>query len=84
MEVDLAVKVNIEKAWGIYAKNREVLIDHIRGTVSLPVLTITMPCNHSVVYETSADIPDSDVPCPCGKPDHWFIQYSDTGRRQYG
>ena len=42
---------------------------------SKPFLEIKLPCGHSVVYEGSWDVPAESVPCTCGNPNHWFIQY---------
>lgn len=41
----------------------------------LPFITITMPCGTEVIYQSFEDIPNEDVPCPCGNPNHWVIQY---------
>ena len=32
-------------------------------------------CGGSASYKTWDDIPDHDVPCPCGDPTHWLIKY---------
>jgi hypothetical protein len=40
-------------------------------------LSINMPCGSHVEYKTPNDIPDEDVPCPCGDPKHWMIKYRD-------
>ena len=37
-------------------------------------LEIIAPCGNTVTYKTLDDIPDHDVPCLCGNPDHWFIK----------
>lgn len=40
------------------------------------VLEISLdPCGSKVSYKTFDDIPEQDVPCPCGNPDHWMIRY---------
>ncbi len=39
-----------------------------------PPITI-MPCGYQVEYKTIEDIPDHDVPCPCGSPNHWLVKY---------
>jgi hypothetical protein len=36
--------------------------------------TITLPCGNQAVYAFN-EIPDHDVPCPCGDPTHWFVKY---------
>lgn len=41
-----------------------------------PFLTIEMPCGKVVQYQTFADIPSEDVPCPCGDPKHWVVRYT--------
>jgi hypothetical protein len=41
---------------------------------SAPVLTIEAPCGEKVMYKTIDDVPEVDVPCSCGNPNHWFIK----------
>ena len=37
-------------------------------------LAIPMPCGEKVFYPTLDAIPETDVPCTCGNPNHWFIK----------
>ncbi len=39
----------------------------------------TLPCGNVARYETLDDVPMEDVPCPCGDPTHWFVQYRCRG-----
>jgi len=36
---------------------------------------VTLPCGNRALYKTFEDIPRVDVPCPCGDPTHWLVQY---------
>lgn len=40
-----------------------------------PLLIIEMPCGSRIEYWAYSDIPEVDVPCPCGNPNHWLIKY---------
>ena len=42
-------------------------------------LVIMMPCGSHVNYATPDDIPEVDVPCPCGDPHHWLLKYEGGG-----
>jgi len=42
-----------------------------------PAIEITMPCSNRATYKTFEDIPLQDVPCPCGDPTHWLVQYQE-------
>ena len=58
-----------ENFWGLLRRNRKDVVS---------VLSISFDeCGNSVMYRTFDDIPNEDVPCPCGNPKHWFIQYKD-------
>ena len=61
--------------------NKQTLVDHLKNQFGVPLpmveLVIQMSCGHQVTYKTKDDIPDTDVPCPCGDPTHWFIRYQD-------
>jgi len=36
---------------------------------------VVMPCGSKVKYNTIFDIPNEDIPCPCGNPNHWLVKY---------
>ena len=42
-----------------------------------PFLTITLDCGKKVIYQTFQDIPNEDVPCPCGNPKHWLLKFKE-------
>ena len=42
-----------------------------------PVLRFDMPCGEIVEYKKWGDVPDGDIPCPCGDPNHFLIKYGD-------
>ena len=72
-----------------YPLLKQVLVDQIKLVIKLArasgtkfprpdvVLAIDLGCGHSAAYKTYDDIPEMDVPCPCGNPKHWIIQYRD-------
>lgn len=52
--------------------------DEVTSTQApIPYLSVTLPCGTIVSYETAKDIPEVDVPCPCGDKSHWIIRYWD-------
>ncbi len=38
--------------------------------------SIWMPCGNEKEFTSEADIPFEDLPCPCGRKDHFFVKYS--------
>lgn len=69
---------------------KQILVDHIKNWMEnyreyckprAPALSITMSCGNSVSYQTFDDIPEVDVPCPCGDKSHWFIRYMDLRKQ---
>jgi len=66
---------------------KQVLVDALKQQIRLMgivhrnysagVLVIDLVCGSHATYMTWADIPDHDVPCPCGNPKHWLIRYHD-------
>jgi len=38
---------------------------------------ISMPCGWSKTFRYTDDIPSKDLPCPCGRSDHFIIQYKE-------
>ena len=45
-----------------------------RPLVPFP-LEIDMPCGNKCTFESFAELPTADVPCPCGDPNHWIVKY---------
>lgn len=39
--------------------------------------SIRMPCGKQRAFDSRADIPLEDLPCPCGREDHYFVKYSE-------
>lgn len=70
-----------------YGLLKQVLVDaikeQIRGNGKLrrnyeAALEVELKdCGGKASYKTWDDIPDESVPCPCGNPNHWLIQYKD-------
>lgn len=81
--IGIFVKFQDARGKGIPCSARDYLIYLLLSEASKnkdfdwsgPFLEIKMPCNHSVIYESSIDIPVESVPCSCGDPAHWFIKY---------
>lgn len=42
-----------------------------------PFLSVEMPCGETIIYEKTSDVPWESVPCPCGDPNHWVIEYKE-------
>ena len=74
-----------------YPLLKQVLVDYIKGFVKMAgkkpskldvVLSVAIqPCGSTVSYKTYDDIPETDVPCPCGNPKHWLIRYLDLRKQ---
>ena len=60
-----------------YSIMKQILVD---GLLNYPYLII-MPCGYKLEYKNFDDIPEEDVSCPCGNPNHWLIRYEDTRRK---
>lgn len=43
-----------------------------------PILELRLPCGHTQIYQTAADVPRASVPCTCGAPSHWFIKLGES------
>ncbi len=40
--------------------------------------TITMPCGNEWRFRAISDILFGDMPCSCGRPDHYLIKYKEA------
>jgi len=67
-----------------YGVMKQLLVDSMLGeegpvvfNPDLPLLSITAPCGCAVHYRSFDEIPEVDVPCPCGNPRHTMIRYED-------
>lgn len=45
------------------------------GNASMPFLSVTMPCGYVYELRWGDTIPSTDVPCPCGNPEHWVFRF---------
>ena len=36
------------------------------------LINIKMPCGNKIALK---QLPDNDIPCPCGNSNHWFVKY---------
>lgn len=59
------------------SKERQPALDVIRDCLTFP-LTVKDPCGVDVVFERLEDLPLTDTPCSCGKPNHWLIRYKEV------
>ena len=73
-----------DKPFGaVRAIDRQALIDLLDRCVTLQQkrggeiygFTITMPCGYERQFTNHCDIPFEDLPCHCGRDDHYLIQY---------
>ena len=60
--------------------NRQALIDYLdvvqEHQKGKGAITIRMPCGNEKEFVTHGDIPLGDLPCPCGRDNHYFVKYS--------
>lgn len=61
-------------------KNREALIEYLdRHVGAKDSLTIYQLCGQVVKFRVRDDIPEGDMPCPCGDKNCWVFQYTESG-----
>jgi len=61
---------------GIKSSNRENLIKGLSAIAKYP-FTIEMPCGHIMNVASENAIPKKSRRCPCRRPNHYFILYTD-------
>ena len=69
---------------GILATNRQAILDLLDSCIKLQTergvepcgFMITMPCGYELQIKNQDDIPSEDLPCGCGRADHYLIRYS--------
>lgn len=61
--------------FGQYATGLELVRSSVTNDY-LPILHIKMPCGHTYVLRWGDCAPTNDVPCTCGKTNHWFLRFS--------
>ncbi len=72
----------LTNAYGVWAETPDVLRLAITFPTPLspkPPIEIEMPCGNTMPLRTTEDIPDADVPCPCGDERHWLVKYGSRG-----
>jgi hypothetical protein len=66
------------KEWGIALYGKGNTIDEARKNLqqgySFPQ-TLYMSCGYKDKVSGLEAIPPFNVPCPCGKPNHWIVKY---------
>lgn len=70
----------------VEAINRQVMVDLLNRCVGLQRyrgreiygFVITMPCGSEMQFIKEDDIPFDDLPCPCGRADHYVIKYEES------
>ena len=68
-----------DKFVGIFAPRRAILVDMLQDgdrDMSVPVLTIGMPCGNTYIFECREEMPQKTLNCECGNPEHVVIQYA--------
>jgi len=53
-----------------------IQIGHLAYNANKPILECICPDGGYYAILTYADVPDHDVPCPCGNKKHWAIKYT--------
>ncbi len=60
--------------------DRQAMLDYLaiikEQVLDSEGLTISLPCGGEKDFGVPENIPFEDLPCPCGRPDHWLIRYS--------
>lgn len=84
-EIVCSPEVIFDLCIGVKSDDYRTLIESVLGVglfVDVPYpagqgfpLTIIMPCGSTVIYNHFKEVSQEDVPCPCGDPKHWLIQY---------
>jgi len=71
-----AIGIRMQVRGNLGSALRKADLELVRQAVeqTLP-LTIIMPCGASISARTFDEIPDHDVPCPCGDPTHWLVKH---------
>jgi hypothetical protein len=52
----------------------EAMLSDAAKTLTFPFSCI-LPCGSEYAIESTDDLPTTDLPCPCGNPNHWFVKY---------
>lgn len=67
------LKKRAEKnGWSV---GKETLIEAI---IDIVPRVVDMPCGESISLDTLDDIPDEDLLCSCGNPNHHFVRYENS------
>lgn len=37
--------------------------------------SFTLPCGNTYSVDSVEQLPQDNLPCPCGDPKHWFVRY---------
>lgn len=45
-----------------------------------PLAQIVMPCGYVWELRWGDRVPETDVPCPCGNPDHWVFKFEHSDK----
>jgi len=74
------VDINLDRCFSkehdftaITADNREQVIELLRATKC--GFKISMPCGEGISLDKDAEFSGEDIPCTCGRKNHYFIQY---------
>jgi len=44
--------------------------------------TLYMSCGHKMTFHSAEKLPNQNIPCPCGNPNHWIVKYDILTRRK--
>jgi hypothetical protein len=66
------------REWGIalhgVGKNIEEAKQDIIRCYKFPQI-LYMSCGHKMTFHSEEKLPNQNIPCPCGNPNHWIVKY---------
>jgi len=66
------------REWGIALHGVGKTIDEAKENVvkcyGFPQ-TLYMSCGYRMTFHSEEKLPNQNIPCPCGNPNHWIVKY---------
>ncbi len=71
----LDIRVPVQDKGPLWKRVKREAVKNIKG---FPV-TITMPCGKSATFsrDNILNLPEVDIPCPCGDLTHWMVKFEE-------
>ncbi len=63
-----------DKCIGLYTQDTSVQIGLQYLYHNLPVVITVPGCGTQVIYRDKHSVPNMNIRCPCGDPNHWLIR----------